>query len=174
MCRSLGWGISRCCRAGREGHTDPRAGPRRPRVPPRVAPSCDVLVPEDRRAGAAALSFWLGRARPASPRPGGWHVPPKTVGARPSSALGPNNSRPPICPKLNLLADRGGSVSEGPAHPGGGTLTRSPPHQQPETTTPGWCPQAPRFRPYRGHPRRAPTPLPRRATPPPPHLGGPQ
>ena len=55
-CKSLGWGISRCCRAGHEGHTDPSAGPRCPRVPPRVAPGRQVLVPEDRRVGAAALS----------------------------------------------------------------------------------------------------------------------
>ena len=66
-CRSLAWGISRCCRAGHEGHTDPSAGPRCPRVPPRVAHAhTQVLVPEDRHAGAAALSSWLGRACPAS------------------------------------------------------------------------------------------------------------
>ena len=33
-CRSLGWGISRCCRAGHEGHTGSSAGPRRPRGQP--------------------------------------------------------------------------------------------------------------------------------------------
>ena len=65
-CKSLGWGISRCCRAGHEGHTDPSAGLRCPRVPPRVALGRQVLVPKDRRVGAAALSSWLGRARPAS------------------------------------------------------------------------------------------------------------
>ena len=27
-CRSLGWGIIQCCRAGHEGHNDPSAGPR--------------------------------------------------------------------------------------------------------------------------------------------------
>ena len=40
-----------------------------------------MLVPEDRRAGAAALSSWLGRARPASqalPNSG----PPRHAGAR--------------------------------------------------------------------------------------------
>ena len=65
-CRSMDWGISRCCQTGHEGHTDTSAGPRCPRAPPPVAPRRQVLVPEDRRAGAAALSSWLGRARPAS------------------------------------------------------------------------------------------------------------
>ena len=69
-CRSLGWGIGRCCRASHKGHTDPAAGSRCPRAPPRVAPRRQVLVPEDRRAGAAALSSWLGRAHPASQAPG--------------------------------------------------------------------------------------------------------
>ena len=81
-CKTVGWGISRCCRAGHEWHTDPSAGLRCPRVPPRVAPSRHVLVPEDRRAGAAALSSWIGRARPASqalPASG----PPASRGAPP-------------------------------------------------------------------------------------------
>ena len=128
-CRSLGWGISRCCRAGHEGHTDPSAGPRCPRVPPRVAPGRQVLVPEDRRAGAAALSSWLGRARPASQAllasgpPASRRCappPPRTLGTCPSSALGPDNPRPPKRPALDLLADRGGSVDEGPLPSGGG------------------------------------------------------
>ena len=55
-CRSPGCGISHCCRVGHEGHTDPSAGPRCPRAPPRFAPQRQVLVPEDRRAGAAAPS----------------------------------------------------------------------------------------------------------------------
>ena len=42
-CRSLGWGISRCCRAGHEGHTGSSAGAR---APPRVALGRQVLVPE--------------------------------------------------------------------------------------------------------------------------------
>ena len=54
-CKSLGWGISRCCRTGHVGHTDLSAG-RCLRAPPRVAPGRHVLVPGDRRAGAAALS----------------------------------------------------------------------------------------------------------------------
>ena len=127
-CKSLGWGISRCCRAGHKGHTNRSAGPRCPRVPPWVAPGRQVLLGEDRRAGAVALSSWLGSARrasqalPASGRPASRRrtALPKTLGARPSSAVGTDNSRPPKCPKLNLLADQGGSVSEGPAHPGGG------------------------------------------------------
>ena len=65
-CRSLGWGISRCSRAGHEGHTGSSTGHSCPRAQPRVAPGREVLLPEARRAGAAALSSWLGRARPAS------------------------------------------------------------------------------------------------------------
>ena len=65
-CRRLGSGISRCCRAGHEGHAGSSGGPSCPIAPPRVAPGCKVLVLEARRAGAAALSSWLGRARPAS------------------------------------------------------------------------------------------------------------
>ena len=63
---SLCWGISRRCPAGHEGHANLAASPHCPRAPPRVAPGCEVLVPEDRRAGAAALSSWLGWAHPAS------------------------------------------------------------------------------------------------------------
>ena len=37
-CTSLGWGITRCCRAGHEGYPDLTAGPRCPKAPPRVAP----------------------------------------------------------------------------------------------------------------------------------------
>ena len=75
-CRSLGWGFSRCCRAGHEGHTDPSAGPRFPRIPPRVAPGRQVLVLEDRRScavlvarlGAPCLPSPLGLGPPASRR----------------------------------------------------------------------------------------------------------
>ena len=120
-CKSLGWGISRCCRAGHKGHTDPSAGLRCPRVLPRVAPGRQVLVPKDRRAGAAALSSWLGRARPASqalpasgpPVSRRCAAPPRTLGTRPSSALGPDNPRPPKHPALNLLADWGGPWKRG-------------------------------------------------------------
>ena len=49
-----------------KGHGGSAAGPRCPAAPPQVAPGCQVLVPQDRRAGAAALSSWLGRACPAS------------------------------------------------------------------------------------------------------------
>ena len=58
--------MSRCCRAGHEGHTDPSAGPRCPRAPLWVTLGRQVLLPEHGRAEAAALSSWLGRARPAS------------------------------------------------------------------------------------------------------------
>ena len=129
-CKSLGWGISRCCRAGHKGHADPSAGPRCPRAPPRVALGRQVLVPEDRCAGAAALSSWLGRARPAPqalPASGPLAsrrcmAPPRTLGARPPLALGPDDSRPPKCPKPDLLVDRGGGGggSEGGASTSGG------------------------------------------------------
>ena len=56
LCRSLGWGMSRCCRAGHVGHTGPSGGSSCPVAPPRVAPGRQVLVPEARRAGAAALA----------------------------------------------------------------------------------------------------------------------
>ena len=61
-CLQLGWGISRCCRAGHEGHTAPGQAP----PPQRRAPGRQVLAPAARQAGASALSAWLGRARPAS------------------------------------------------------------------------------------------------------------
>ena len=126
-CGSLGWGISRCCRAGQEGHTDPSAGPCCPSVPPRVAPR-RVLVPEadaqERRRCPLSLD------PPCLPSPSGLGPPgvlpvqpppppPKTLGAHRSSALETDNSGPPKCPKLNLLANRGGSVSEALAHPEG-------------------------------------------------------
>ena len=61
-CLQMGWGISRCCRAGHEGHMAPgQAPPPQPRAPGR-----QVLAPVARQAGASALSAWLGRARPAS------------------------------------------------------------------------------------------------------------
>ena len=101
-CRSLGWGISRCCRAGHEGHAGSSGGSGCPIAPPRVAPGRQVLVPEARRAGAAALSSWLGRARPASralpdsspPAARRCAAPPRVPGTRPSPALGPGASRP--------------------------------------------------------------------------------
>ena len=61
-CLQLGWGISRCCRAGHEGHTAPGQAPPQQRR----APGRQVLAPAARQAGASALSAWLGRARPAS------------------------------------------------------------------------------------------------------------
>ena len=128
-CKSTGWGISRCCRAGHDGHTGPSAGPRCPRVPPRVAPGCQVLVPEDRRTGVAALSSWLGRARPASqalPSPGPpaarrCTAPPRTLGTRHSSTLRPHDPRPTKrhAPKL-LLANREGSRNVEPPRTGEG------------------------------------------------------
>ena len=127
-CRSLGWGINRCCRAGHDSHTGPSAGPRCPKAPPRVAPGRQVLVPEDRRAGAAALSLWLGRARPSSqalpnsgpPAARRCTARPRTLGSRPSLASGPDDSRPTKRQAPDPLADRGGSVVEGPPRSGGG------------------------------------------------------
>ena len=107
-CRSLGWGISRCCRAGHEGHADPVAGPRCPKAPPRVAPGRQVRVPQDRLAGAAALSSWLGRAHPASqalPVSGPLvsrrctPPPPRTLGARPPLGPGARGLHIPEAPQ---------------------------------------------------------------------------
>ena len=108
-CRSLGWGISRCCRAGHEGHTVSLMGPSCPRAPPRVTPGRQVLVPKARHAGAAALSSWLGRARPASqalpssgpPATRRCTAPPRTLGTRPSSTLGPDDPMPAKRPAPN-------------------------------------------------------------------------
>ena len=132
-CRSLGWGISRYCRARHQGHAGPEvgpwcpaAGPRCPTAPPRVAPGRHVLVPQDRRAGAAALSSSAGRApppkpsQPRAPRRLAGARPPKALGAHPPSALGPGDSRSPKRPRPDLPADQGGAVSVGPAEPGGG------------------------------------------------------
>ena len=180
----LGWGISRCCRVGHEGHTDPSAGPQCPRVPPRAAPGCQVLVPEDRRAGAAALTSWLGRARLASqallasiPLASPRCMAPQDAG-RSCSALGTDNSRPPKCPKLNLLADRGGSVSQGPAHPGGGG--GADPFSPPPTAgddnsgpVPAGAEVSSGSTRAPPAPRGSPPPLPRRANPPSPSAGGP-
>ena len=101
-CRSLGWGISRCCRAGHTGHAGPSGSSSCPVVPPRVAPGRQVLVPEARRAGAAALASWLGRARPASqalpdsgpPAARRCAAPPRVLGTRPPLAPGQDASRP--------------------------------------------------------------------------------
>ena len=113
-CRSFGWGISRCCRAGHEGHAGPSGGPGCPVAPTRVAPSRQVLVPEAQRAGAAALSPWLGRARPASqalpdsgpPAARRCAAPPRVLGTRPSPALGPDAFKPAKRQAPNR-ADRG-------------------------------------------------------------------
>ena len=171
-CKSLGWGISRCCRVGHEGHTDPSAGPRCPRAPPRVAPGRQVLVPEDRRAGAAALSSWLGRARPASedlpdsapPASRRCAAPPRTLGTRPSSAMGPDDLRPPKRQALNLLADRGGSVNEGPTRSGGGDADAFSPPPTVGGDNPGPVPTGAAVS---SGPTRAP-PAPRASASPPP------
>ena len=101
-CGSLGWGISRCCRAGHTGHAGPSGTLSCPVVPPRIAPGRQVLVPEARRAGAVALSSLLGRARPASqalpdsgpPAARRCAAPPRVPGTRPPLAPGQNASRP--------------------------------------------------------------------------------
>ena len=105
-CRSVGWGISRCGRARHEGHADPSAGPRCPRIPPWVAPGRQVLVPEDWRAGAAPLSSCLGRSRPP-PRPSqpraplrpAVHGPPKEAGRMPHLGHGPPRFQAPKMPQ---------------------------------------------------------------------------
>ena len=147
-CRSVGWGISRCCQAGHAGHTGPSGSSSCPVVPPRVAPGRQVLVPEVRRAGAAALSSWLRRARPASqalpdsgaPAARRCAAPPGVLSTRPPLALGQDTSRPTKRRTPNR-ANRGapggmshGESGEGAAHPpvtpatGGGTNpTPTPP-----------------------------------------------
>ena len=93
-----------------------------------------MLVPEDRRAGPAALSSWLGRARPASqalpssgpPAARRCTAPPRTLGTRPSSALGLDDPRPTKRQAPDLLADRGGSIDEGPPRSGGGDTDPNP------------------------------------------------
>ena len=130
MCRSLGTGISLCCRAGHDGHTGCSAGPRCPRVPPRVAPGRQVLIPQDQRAGAAALSSWLGRACPASqalpssgpPAARRCTAPPRTPGTRPSSTFGPVDPRPTKrqAPHLLLANWEGPGNVEPPRSRGGG------------------------------------------------------
>ena len=95
----------------------PLGGPTLSKGPARVAPGRQVLVPEDRRTGAAALSSWLGRARPASqalsnsgPPASRWcTAPPRALGTRLSSALGPDDPRPSKRQAPDLLADRGGA-----------------------------------------------------------------
>ena len=70
-------------------------------------------MPEHRRAGAAALSSLLGRARPAfqalpiSGTPGSCWAP-KTLGARPPSALGPEDSKPRNAPNPTSWLASGG------------------------------------------------------------------
>ena len=104
-----------------------RAGLGCPRAQPRLAPGRKVLVPQDGRAGAAALSTWLGKARlaprtlpdtgfPATRRCG---APPKTLGTPPPLALGSEGFRPPKLPKLALPLDQGGAASVGSSLSGG-------------------------------------------------------
>ena len=158
-CRSLGWGINRCCRVGHTGHTWSSGGSCYPIAPPRVAPGRQVLVPEARRAGAAALSSWLGRARPASqalPDPGPpaarrCAALPRLLGTRPSPALGPHASRPAKRQAPNR-PDRGdpGGVSHRttggggsrppitPANGGGGAATLDRPPRLPPPMRGPW------------------------------------
>ena len=80
-----------------------------------------------RRGGGAVLLAWTGPPSLSGPPgvgpPGVSPLrasPSRTLGTRPSSALGPDNDRPPKHPALDLLADRGGSVEEGPVSSRGG------------------------------------------------------
>ena len=150
-CRSLGWGISRCCRASHTGHAGPSGSSSCPVVPPRVAPGRQVLVPEARRAGAAALASRLGRARPASqalpnsgprrragvrPRPGCWaralpsprgRTPPGPRSARRLTGL---IGRPPGgCHTGSRV--RGPRTPYHPSHQGGGTNPIPTPRRSP-------------------------------------------
>ena len=126
-CRSLGRGISRCCRAGHEGHVGSSGGSGCPIAPPWVAPVRQVLVPEARCAGAAAVSSWLGGARPASQAlldsgPSATRrcaAPPRVLCTRPSPALGPDASRPAKRQTRNR-ANRGDPGGVGHRTTGGG------------------------------------------------------
>ena len=121
-CRSMGWVISRCCRASHAGHAGSSGGLGCPIAPPRVAPGRELLVPEARRAGAAAL----GRAHPASqalpdsgpPATRRCAAPPRVLGTRPSPALGPDAPSPAKCRAPNRAHRRdpgggGGSPNNG-------------------------------------------------------------
>ena len=75
--------------------------------------------------GAAALSSWLGRARPVSqalpdsgpPAARRCTAPPKTLAPPPPLALGPGRPRSPKRPKPDLLTDQGRASSIGSAQP---------------------------------------------------------
>ena len=183
--KSLGQGISRCCRAGHAGHTGSSLGPSYPRVPLRVAPGRQVLVPEDQRAGVAALSSWLGRARPASqalPSSGPTATrrctaPPRTLSTRPSLTLGPNDLRRAKRQAPNLpLANLGSLGGVGPQLPDGGDCRSFlPPRLRGGTTAQGRSPRPPPLpRGPRGHclhrrdppPRQPPSPAERPPSPP--------
>ena len=71
-------GIGRCYGAGHVGHG--RHG--RPPAPPCSGPGYQVLLAQVCKAGAAALSAWLGHARPAPEE----LPPPRAVTAAPHSA----------------------------------------------------------------------------------------
>ena len=119
-------------------------------APSRVAPGHQVLIPEARRAGAAALSSWLGRARPASqalpdsgPPAAHWcAAPPRVLGTRPSLALGPDASKPAKRRTPNR-ANRGvlGGVTPNDGWGGSGPPVTQPAGggggQQPGTDPPG-------------------------------------
>ena len=151
-CRSLGCGISRCCRAGHEGHAGSLGGPSCPIGPPRVAPGRHVLVPEARRAEAAALYSWPGRARPASralsgsdpPATRRCNAPPSVLGIRPSSALGPDVPRPAKrqAPNRANWGDPGGGGWANSQRVGG-QQTPYHPSQRGGATTRGWSPHPP-------------------------------
>ena len=130
-CRSRGWGISRCCRAGHEGHADPSAGPRCPKARPgsHRAATCSCPRPGTLGGGAVLLARPGPPHLPSPPSRGPPSVspvhppaPPKTLDAHIPSALGPEDSRPPKRPKPDLLADQGGGGgggSECGTHPTG-------------------------------------------------------
>ena len=136
-CTKLRWGISRCCSAGHEGHRGAPSDPVCPPVP-RVAPGRRVLLPEEKRAGAAAMSAWLGRARPASeavPHPGPdaqrrRTAPPRVLGVRPSPPPAASPPRPPKRPRTEAHLRGGGAQGE---TSGGRRSSETPP---PESSPP--------------------------------------
>ena len=104
-------GVSCYCWVGHEGHWGAPSDPVCPLVQARVAPERKVLPPQERSAGAAAMSAWLGRARPglealpgwgprpadgAPPRQGNWgHAPgsPRSAGVPPPPPIWGKHAR---------------------------------------------------------------------------------
>ena len=131
-----------------------------------------------RRSGGTVLLAWTGRpgisglpglGPPSiSPVP----APSGTLGTRPSFAPGADNPRPPKHPTFDLVADRGGSIHEGPLSLGGRDAILLSPPPSGGGTTPGGCPWATlillAIQGCRPRHRALPPPPPQTGPPPPP------